>query len=176
MSKEQLSNNQNNTISAIAVNAIIAYMHLNILYEALNSFGMLGTSGLVPCHIENAKKAEFQVVRKAMDMNDSISRYSMFQSQIEKFSRDEKYLNVSTLADELLKRHYVYLSADYVENNLIHIDAWLTHDDNEEGITIATLNKNTLAVTYLVPEATYDIDFQKYVNELKEEITSRWEQ
>lgn len=176
MGKEQLSNNQNNTISAIAVNAIIAYMHLNILYEALNSFGMLGTSGLVPCHIENAKKAEFQVVRKAMDMNDSISRYSMFQSQIEKFSRDEKYLNVSTLADELLKRHYVYLSADYVEGNLIHIDAWLTHDDNEEGITIATLNKNTLAVTYLVPEATYDIDFQKYVNELKEEITSRWEQ
>lgn len=176
MSKEQLSNNQNNTISTIAVNAIIAYMHLNILYEALNSFGMLGTSGLVPCHIENAKKAEFQVVRKAMDMNDSISRYSMFQSQIEKFSRDKKYLNVSTLADELLKRHYVYLSADYVENNLIHIDAWLTHDDNEEGITIATLNKNTLAVTYLVPEATYDIDFQKYVNELKEEITSRWEQ
>lgn len=175
MGTERLSNKQKNTISAIAVNAIIAYMHLNILYEALNSFGMLGASGLVPCHIENAKKAEFQVVRKAMDMNDSISRYSMFQSQIEKFSQDEKYLNVSTLADELLKRHYVYLSADYVENNLIHIDAWLTHDDNEEGITVATLNKDTLAVTYLVPEATYDIDFQKYVNELKEEITSRWE-
>lgn len=175
MGTEQLSNKQKNAISAIAVNAIIAYMHLNILYEALNSFGMLGASGLVPCHIENAKKAEFQVVRKAMDMNDSISRYSMFQSQIEKFSQDEKYLNVSTLADELLKRHYVYLSADYVENNLIHIDAWLTHDDNEEGITVATLNKDTLAVTYLVPEATYDIDFQKYVNELKEEITSRWE-
>lgn len=176
MGTEQLSNKQKNAISAIAVNAIIAYMHLNILYEALNSFGMLGASGLVPCHIENAKKAEFQVIRKAMDMNDSISRYSMFQSQIEKFSQDEKYLNVSTLADELLKRHYVYLSADYVENNLIHIDAWLTHDDNEEGITVATLNKDTLAVTYLVPEATYDIDFQKYVNELKEEITSRWEQ
>lgn len=175
MNTEQLSNKQKNTISAIAINAIIAYMHLNILYEALNSFGMLGASGLVPCHIENAKKAEFQVIRKTMDMNDSISRYSMFQSQIEKFSRDEKYLNVSTLADELLKRHYVYLSADYVENNLIHIDAWLTHDDNEEGITVATLNKDTLAVTYLVPEATYDIDFQKYVNELKEEITSRWE-
>lgn len=175
MGTEQFSNKQKNAISAIAVNAIIAYMHLSILYEALNSFGMLGASGLVPCHIENAKKAEFQVVRKAMDMNDSISRYSMFQSQIEKFSQDEKYLNVSTLADELLKRHYVYLSADYVENNLIHIDAWLTHDDNEEGITVATLNKDTLAVTYLVPEATYDIDFQKYVNELKEEITSRWE-
>lgn len=175
MGTEQLSNKQKNTISAIAVNAIISYMHLNILYETLNSFGMLGASGLVPCHIENAKKAEFQVIRKAMDMNDSISRYSMFQSQIEKFSRDEKYLNVSTLADELLKRHYVYLSADYVENNLIHIDAWLTNDDNEEGVTVATLNKDTLAVTYLVPEATYDIDFQKYVNELKEEITSRWE-
>lgn len=176
MGTEQLSNKQQNAISAIAVNAIIAYMHLNILYEALNSFGMLGASGLVPCHIENAKKAEFQVIRKAMDMNDSISRYSMFQSQIEKFSRDEKYLNVSTLADELLKRHYVYISADYVEDNLIHIDAWLTNDDNEEGVTVATLNKDTLAVTYLVPEATYDIDFQKYVNELKEEITSRWEQ
>ena len=175
MGTEQLSNKQKNTISAIAINAIIAYMHLNILYEALNSFGMLSTSGLVPCHIENAKKAEFQVVRKAMDMNDSISRYSMFQSQIEKFSRDEKYLNVSTLADKLLKRHYTYISGDYVEGNLIHIDAWLTHDDNEEGITVATLNKDTLAVTYLVPEATYDIDFQKYVNELKEEITSRWE-
>lgn len=110
-----------------------------------------------------------------MDMNNSISRYSMFQSQIEKFSRDEKYLNVSTLADELLKTHYTYISADYVEDNLIHIDAWLTNDDNEEGVTVATLNKDTLAVTYLVPEATYDIDFQKYVNELKEEITSRWE-
>lgn len=175
MGTEQLSNKQKNTISAIAVNAIISYMHLNILYETLNSFGMLGASGLVPCHIENAKKAEFQVIRKAMDMNDSISRYSMFQSQIEKFSRDEKYLNVSTLADELLKRHYVYISADYVEDNLIHIDAWLTNDDNEEGVTVATLNKDTLAVTYLVPEATYDIDFQKYVNELKEEITLRWE-
>lgn len=175
MGTEQLSNKQKNTISAIAVNAIISYMHLNILYETLNSFGMLGASGLVPCHIENAKKAEFQVIRKAMDMNDSISRYSMFQSQIEKFSRDEKYLNVSTLADELLKRHYVYLSADYVENNLIHIDAWLTNDDNEEGVTVATLNKDTLEVTYLVPDATYDMDFQKYVNELKEEITSRWE-
>lgn len=175
MGTEQLSNKQKNAISVIAVNAIIAYMHLNILYEALNSFGMLGASGLVPCHIENAKKAEFQVVRKAMDMNDSISRYSMFQSQIEKFSQDEKYLNASTLADELLKTHYTYISADYVEDNLIHIDAWLTNDDNEEGITVATLNKDTLAVTYLVPEATYDIDFQKYVNELKEEITSRWE-
>lgn len=176
MNTEQLSNSQKNTISAIAINAIISYMHLNILYETLNSFGMLGTSGPVPCHIENAKKLSFKVVRQAMDMNNNISRYSMFQSQIEKFSRDEKYLNVSTLADELLKTHYTYISADYVEDNLIHIDAWLTNDDNEEGVTVATLNKDTLAVTYLVPEATYDIDFQKYVNELKEEITSRWEQ
>lgn len=176
MNTEQLSNNQKNTISAIAINAIISYMHLNILYEALNSFGMLGTSGLIPCHIENAKELSFKVVRETMNMNNSISRYSMFQSQIEKFSRDEKYLSASTLADELFRKHYAYISADYVEDNLIHIDAWLTNDDNEEGVTVATLNKDTLAVTYLVPEATYDIDFQKYVNELKEEITSRWEQ
>ena len=60
MNTEQLSNSQKNTISAIAINAIISYMHLNILYEALNSFGMLGTSGPVPCHIENAKKTELQ--------------------------------------------------------------------------------------------------------------------
>lgn len=175
MNTEQLSNNQKNTISAIAINAIISYMHLNILYEALNSFGMLGTSGLIPCHIENAKELSFKVVRETMNMNNSISRYSMFQSQIEKFSRDEKYLSASTLADELFRKHYAYISADYVEDNLIHIDAWLTNDDNEEGITVATLNKNTLAVTYFVPEATYDMDFQKYVNELKEEITARWE-
>lgn len=173
MGTEQLSNKQKAAIAA--VNAIIAYMHLSILYNAFDSFGKLGTSSLVPRHVENAKEQSFTVVREAMNMNNNISRYSMFRSQIEKFSRDEKYLNVSTLADELLKRHYVYLSADYVENNLIHIDAWLTNDDNEEGVTVATLNKDTLAVTYLVPEATYDIDFQKYVNELKEEITSRWE-
>lgn len=173
MGTEQLSNKQKAVIAA--VNAIMAYMHLSILYNAFDSFGKLGTSSLVPRHVENAKEQSFTVVREAMNMNNNISRYSMFRSQIEKFSRDEKYLNISTLANELFKRHYAYISADYVEGNLIHIDAWLTPDDNEEGVTVATLNKDTLEVTYLVPDATYDMDFQKYVNELKEEITLRWE-
>lgn len=170
MNTEQLSNRQK-----AAINAITAYMHLNILSETLDSFGMLGASGLIPCHIENAKELSFKVVRQIMDMNNSISRYPMFKSQIEKFSRDEKYLNASTLSDELFRKHYAYISGDYVEGNLTHIDAWLTDDDNEEGTTIATLNNDTLTATYFAPEATYDIDAQKYINELKEEITTKWE-
>lgn len=166
----QLSNRQEATI-----NAIIAYMNLNVLSEKLESLGMLGASGLIPYHIDDAKNASFKVVRDTMGMNTNISRYAMFQSQIEKFSRDEKYLNTSVLANELFRKHYAYISADYVEGNLTHIDAWLTEDDNEEGTTIATLNNDTLTATYFAPEATYDIDAQKYINELKEEITTRWE-
>lgn len=166
----QISDKQKST-----VRAIIAYMHINILSEKLASLGMLGTSGLIPYHIDDAKEATFKVIRDAMNMNTNISRYAVFQSQIEKFSRDEKYFNASVLTDELFKKHYAYISSDYVEGNIIHIDAWLTDNDNEEGVTIAKLNQDTLSVSYLTPEATYDIDAQKYINQLKEEITIRWE-
>lgn len=167
MNTEQLSNKQK-----AVINAIMAYMHLNILSDTFDTSGKIGTSSLVPCHIKNAKELSFKIVREVMNMGNDVSRYSMFRSQIEKFSRNEKYLNISTLADELSKRHYAYLSADYVEGNLIHIDAWLTPDDNEEGVTVATLNKDTLEVTYFVPEATYDVNFQRYVNGKRKDLIS----
>lgn len=170
MNTEQLSNKQKATIAAF--NAIIAYMHLNILSDAFDSFGKLGTSSLVPRHVENAKELNFKIIREAMNMGNDTSRYSMFRSQIEKFSRDKKYLNISILADELFKKHYTYISADYVEGNLIHIDIWTTHDDNEEGVTVATLNKDTLEVTYFAPEATYDVNFQRYINGKREDLIS----
>lgn len=52
------------------------------------------------------------------------------------------------------------------DNNIVHIDAWLTDDDNEEGTVIAKVNINTKEVEYLDDRARTDTYAQELIQEL----------
>jgi hypothetical protein len=55
---------------------------------------------------------------------------------------------------------------DFQDNGVIHIDAWLTDDDNEDGRVIAKVNVQTKAVEYLDNRAKTDKYAQEIINEL----------
>lgn len=55
------------------------------------------------------------------------------------------------------------------DDNITHIDAFLTDDDNEEGKVIATVNLNTGEVQYKDERAKTDTYAQEMINELLED-------
>jgi hypothetical protein len=48
------------------------------------------------------------------------------------------------------------LRSDFTDENLIHIDAWFTGDDDEQGVTLATVNELTKEVIILDERYTND--------------------
>ena len=48
------------------------------------------------------------------------------------------------------------------------IDAWVTDDDNEEGVVIAKVHLDTKQVDYLDPDAKTDEYAQEVINEVLE--------
>ena len=56
---------------------------------------------------------------------------------------------------------------DFIDDDgIVHIDAWLTDDDMEDGRVIARVNTNTKEVIYLDNRAKTD----KYAQEMIQEI------
>ena len=54
----------------------------------------------------------------------------------------------------------------------IYIDAWLTGDDNEEGIVIAKINYKTKEIEYLDYDAKDDDYAQEVINETLNNINN----
>ena len=54
---------------------------------------------------------------------------------------------------------------DFEDGNIVHIDAWLTADDNEEGKVIAKVNVRTKEVEYLDDRARTDSYAQEMIQE-----------
>lgn len=56
---------------------------------------------------------------------------------------------------------------DFIDDDgIAHIDAWLTDDDNEEGVVIARVNTDTGVVLYLDERAKTDSLAQEMINEI----------
>jgi len=56
---------------------------------------------------------------------------------------------------------------DFIDDDdIAHIDAWLTDDDNEEGKVIAKVNVRTKEVQYLDQRARDDSYAQEMIQEL----------
>lgn len=56
------------------------------------------------------------------------------------------------------------------EEQKVYIDAWLTDDDNEEGVVIAKVNYKTKEVEYLDNDARTDDYAQEIINETLSDI------
>ena len=56
------------------------------------------------------------------------------------------------------------------EEKNVYIDAWLTEDENKEGVVIAKVNYKTKEVKYLDNDAKTDEYAQKIINETLKEI------
>lgn len=56
------------------------------------------------------------------------------------------------------------------EEKNVYIDAWLTEDENEEGVVIAKVNYRTKAIEYLDNDARTDEYAQEIINETLKEI------
>lgn len=56
------------------------------------------------------------------------------------------------------------------EEQKVYIDAWLTEDDNEEGVVIAKVNYKTKEVEYLDNDAKTDSYAQEIINETLSDI------
>ena len=65
---------------------------------------------------------------------------------------------------------YGEVRADYYddEEEKQFIDAWLTANDNEEGMVIAKIDLATKEVEYLDPDARYDSYAQEVISEVLE--------
>lgn len=56
------------------------------------------------------------------------------------------------------------------EEQKVYIDAWLTEDDNEEGVVIAKVNYKTKEIEYLDNDARTDNYAQEIINETLNDI------
>ena len=63
------------------------------------------------------------------------------------------------------RKFWCEIRNDFESNNMIYIDAWKTRKDDEEGVVIAKINKDTKQVIYLNERAKTDEYAQKVVNE-----------
>ena len=54
---------------------------------------------------------------------------------------------------------------DFEDGDIVHIDAWLTDDDNEPGTVIAKVNVRTKEVEYIDERAKTDSYAQEMINE-----------
>lgn len=56
------------------------------------------------------------------------------------------------------------------EEQNVHIDAWITDDDNEEGVVIAKVNYKTKEVEYIDDVARTDTYAQEIIKETFQDI------
>lgn len=64
-----------------------------------------------------------------------------------------------------MKNIWGELRNDFTENDLVHIDAWLTSGDDEEGKVIALVNIDTGDVEYKDERARTDVNAQEIIRE-----------
>jgi hypothetical protein len=69
------------------------------------------------------------------------------------------------------------IRSEYQDENdkgqtIIHIDGWLTEDENEDGLTIAKVNAETLEVEYIDRRAKSDKYAQEMINEVLTDLKS----
>ena len=62
------------------------------------------------------------------------------------------------------------IRSDYEDEGIIHIDAWLTDDDNEDGRIIAKVNSFNGSVEYIDARAKTDEHAQEVINETLRDI------
>lgn len=55
---------------------------------------------------------------------------------------------------------------DFIDNGIVHIDAWISADDNEEGKVIAKINIDTKIIQYIDDRAKTDCYAQEIINEI----------
>ena len=67
---------------------------------------------------------------------------------------------------------YAEIRNDFVceDSRHIYIDAWLTDDDNEEGIVLARINMDTKRIEYFDEDAKTDRYAQEIINETLSQI------
>ncbi len=58
------------------------------------------------------------------------------------------------------------IRTDFEDNGIIHVDAWVHSDDDEEGKVIATINTETKEVDYKDERAKTDIYAQEMIDEV----------
>lgn len=59
------------------------------------------------------------------------------------------------------------------DSRKIYIDAWLTEDDNEEGIVLARIDMDTKNIEYFDDDARTDDYAQEVINETLSDINNR---
>lgn len=64
-----------------------------------------------------------------------------------------------------MERIWSEIRNDFEDDGFVHIDAWTTSDDNEDGRVIAKINIETGEVTYLDERAKTDKIAQEAINE-----------
>ena len=58
------------------------------------------------------------------------------------------------------------IRSNFEDESIVHIDAWITPDDNEDGRVIANINKITGNVQYIDDRAKTDTYAQEIINEV----------
>ena len=59
------------------------------------------------------------------------------------------------------------------DSRKIYIDAWLTEDDNEEGVVLARIDMDTKNIEYFDDDARTDDYAQEVINETLSDINNR---
>ena len=64
------------------------------------------------------------------------------------------------------------IRSNFEDESIVHIDAWITPDDNEEGMVIAKVNKVTGNVQYIDDRAKTDTYAQEIIKEVLADIAN----
>ena len=64
------------------------------------------------------------------------------------------------------------IRSNFEDESIVHIDAWITPDDNEEGRVIAKVNKVTGNVQYIDDRAKPDLYAQEIIKEVLTDIAN----
>lgn len=65
----------------------------------------------------------------------------------------------------IMKNIWSEIRNDFEDDGQVHIDAWITSDDDEQGKVIAKISIETGEVTYLDERARTDKNAQEAINE-----------
>lgn len=78
-----------------------------------------------------------------------------------------KYKLTHTIMEENI---WLEIRSNYEDEGIVHIDAWKTSDDNEEGTVIAKVDIKTGNVQYIDDRAKTDAYAQEIIQEVLNDI------
>ena len=67
--------------------------------------------------------------------------------------------------NDKIKRDFVEVHDDFIDNDIIHIDAFTTADPDEEGMVVAKINMKTGDVQYLCDDVIHIEMIQSVIND-----------